>query len=223
MTMGDSNPIPPPDTPVPLEYRAVGSSQEDWERVRRRLAPPGPLAEAIAITAALFSLWCARAPGGDQFWILPVLAISVVLALYWVGRAVDAFIHVANGAAARVGISPGYRRWLLLPGIALTTLSLIALKIPLHLGFRISRPSMEQAAQRILGGTALIPARQRVGVYVASRPEIIGGGVRFITNDRGIFSYGGFAYFPASPPTTSESGVRYVHLQGPWYQYFWDD
>lgn len=225
MRPGDE-PAQAEQAPLPLEYRSPQESPEQWERLRRRMRPPGPVATVFAVGLSLMTLWWARMPGGDGGWIILLAGMWLVLGLYWLGSAVEAGFHVARGAARRAGLSPRLREWLPLPLILLTTVTLVEFRVPLRIGLWMSRAPMQRFVQQVHAGTNAPTAR--VGIYAARRPERIGsGGVRFVTNSRpGIFTMGGFAHLPAGPPPpiAGSGGVAtYVHIEGPWYEFHWDD
>jgi hypothetical protein len=185
---------------------------------RLMLRPIGWPLLLLACAAALVTLRSGMTPQVDS----DILAYGV---LAWLGVGLLYLIRlVCRGLALNGQPSPFGRhtvRWLVPPAILVGTMVAFEARLPLRVGFELSRGAMDRFAQAALSRPAKqwpVPP-QRVGIYRAKDIEAWAGQVIFTVEGSDWHGNGGFAYSPNGPPRSSNAARVFQHLSGSWYEW----
>jgi hypothetical protein len=190
----------------------IGAAARWW------LSPPGWPLFAAASAAAIILLYSYHAPGRYFGPWISGSCLELLILLWWGLR-----------LAVGLGIAWYYRqlefrnlrkwgRWGVVPIVAVTTVVLLWMQLPLLIAFWISQPDMERLVQQVRRDPRGSPRSAMVGLYEAAGIETVSGGVRFIVCDTGFYTVaGGFAYFPSGTAPTPE----YKHLWGKWFTWWY--
>jgi hypothetical protein len=177
-----------------------------------------------AIIAMAGILDACSAPGFFTFEALCFALLWFFLCSVWLLRLVLFIVLNRRRGRLRQSLRLGWRRWAAGPVIALVTVSLIALQVPMRLRFAVSRAALNQLAQQaVAAGTK--PLRgdwgimqvQGAGAFDVAVMQVTSAGeVDFRVPGTEFFrSYGGFAYSPGGNPSDPEGSFE--PLGGPWY------
>ncbi|HVF11091.1 MAG TPA: hypothetical protein VNA16_09830 [Abditibacteriaceae bacterium] len=199
--------------------------------VRWLLQPLGWPTHLLAIAATLVFLWDSSRGliGFTPALILAglVLAVSII----WIGRLLVRCVIAAFYRRAPWAYRAGWKNWLVAPALLALSLVLHKTKVPVRIGFWISKPAMERLVrQALVAPKNGLPPPRRVGVYHADNIEKLGQGVRFVVVKDGFLfteSNFGFAYFPGGKPPTSippnfhdwSTGPQHKPLGGNWFSW----
>jgi hypothetical protein len=190
--------------------------------VCRLSRPLGWPIHTLAAALALLTLSSAGTPGGHFGLMLLSVSGWTLLGFIWLVRlAVRRSIITWYGPLeeSRAGRS---QSWLVAPVILGLVMLLAGWRIPLLIGFAVSKPAMDrlvvQAAQ-VPPGSLL--QDQRVGLYVAENIVSIPGGVRFLVRGSGFIDRSGFAFCVDGLPLR-EGNDRYDPLGRGWYVWHLD-
>jgi hypothetical protein len=124
-----------------------------------------------------------------------------------------------NGQPSPFG--PHTVRWLVPPAILVGTIAAFEARLPLWVGFELSRHAMDRLAQAAISRPVNqwpVPP-QRVGIYRAKDIEAWAGQVIFAVEGSDWHGNGGFAYSPNGPPRTSNAAMVFQHLSGSWFEW----
>ena len=171
----------------------------------------------LAVSSALSAivLWEARLPG---FYYLGIIAYLYFL---WVGifGVIGLRLTLSMALASRLGrpsLSRGWSGVMLLPAVATT---LIALKLPLHVGFTFARPTLDQVIEQDLkAGDSFPISKAGAGPY-----SIFQQALRRCHDKSRIYfrlsndSESGFVYSTDGIEDLCYNSGSKGHLSGNWY------
>lgn len=182
---------------------------------RRLYQPPTLLFQASGVLSVSFVLAAAAVPG----WIPSLLRVGLIcccgMSVFWmvgvVAYCVVGWFYRAPRTTWRV-----IRSWSLMPVALVLAALLCQLRVPVLLGFLVSKSAMEGLANKAAAGPEYrrLPD-QKVGMYSATGILVLLGGVRFQVSMPQA-PPGGFAYFPQGSPKGSRE-PRCEQLWGSWY------
>lgn len=187
---------------------------------RWALAPIGWPTYACALAPFAWVFWIATSPQlyymfGEYFLCVPaLLAVGLVYAVRFLAR-----WHAAHSAGLpQAAFWVDRRRWRGVWYLAGVAVLIVVLKVPMRVGFLLSRPALERIAKTARANpAAAIPSR--AGIYeVLSADDYgpeSGHSVLICTSDEG----GGFRYSPEGPTYFGYNPGDEGHLSGPWYWY----
>ncbi len=182
--------------------------------------PPGWHAIALAVAAA-YVLYASSEPGTPAFlglacvvMLLGPVAVAV-LVIEYVGRIVAVRADRERRALDRPVSKQGGRwRWAVLPLFLALLLSVLHWSWPLRLRFHLSRPSFEQAVERVQAGAASATLGGRIGLYEVRDIHVYGSGdILFRTGGSPFDDDDGFIYLSDDTPTWT----RQMRLARCWY------
>lgn len=218
-----------PDNPYTMKVtRPTGLLATIW------LKPPGwPTAVAASLVMMLtLSAFSPPLPYRDLYGA--ALPAWIVLGLCWITRL---WISMSIGVIYRQTVLRNWRywvRWAVLPLIGALTCWIVRIDAPLHLAFRLSKPSMQSTVDKILAGGEL-PQPSRLGVFPIDEIDdhsdwlnrFFGGDsgwISFTVRDAGgYYSTCGFAYDKTGKRQHGKT-PGYTHITGNWYHWteeFW--
>jgi hypothetical protein len=164
-------------------------------------------------------------PGFFTFEALDLTLVCLLLCVIWLFR-LTAFFVIHRRRQLGRSFKTSWRQWAMGPVIAMVTVFLIALQVPMRLRFAISRDALSRLAQQAVAGgpTPLVgdwgimkvPVQRAGAIDVAVMQVTPAGEVDFRVPGTEFFrSYSGFAYCPAGNPFDPEGSFE--PLGGPWY------
>lgn len=184
------------------------------------------LPATLASVSALISLWSVRAPGSYLGSMLLAVVFWALAGTLWlalpVRRAVTRLLR--RPAPGTVNGPRPYLSWSLLTPPLLVVLTALAVHTHFveRMTFQLHRGALEQLVLESANTPGRLLSRERrIGVYEVSRVHPEGPCTKVSLASGGLFTSGGFAYCPATPPIDDQSneGTRYQPLDGPWYTF----
>ncbi|MEE4023980.1 hypothetical protein V1Y59_12910 [Gordonia sp. PKS22-38] len=165
------------------------------------------VATTLAVIAACGALlWTLVPPTADFAYLVLAMWALLGFAAIWLVLAVFGCFR--------------YRRFRLsavAPLVILVTVILAVADVPSRVGFAVSRPALEAAADRCDESLD----ETKIGVYEVWRIESADGGCRFFMKG-GLVDSVGLAYLPDGPPTErsgDEREITYRGFEDEWYRF----
>jgi len=203
----------PPAAPIALE--------DDGGMFSHPPALPMHLAAIVAMAGMLDAF---SAPGFFTFEALCFVLLCFCLCSVWLLQlALFVLLNRRRGRLRR-SLQLGWRQWAAGPVIAMVTVSLIALQVPMRLRFAVSRAALNQLAQQAVangpkplhGDWGIMQVQRAEAFDVAVMQVTSAGEVDFRVPGTEFFrSYSGFAYCPVG--NTFDPEGSFEPLGGPWY------
>jgi hypothetical protein len=189
---------------------------------RRLMARPGWPTITATLAPMLWLYWVVRSP---QCYYMPFIVVIagafIVAMLCWFIYGMRERVRFAIARRFEQPLQPHRRgKWVL--GIVFAMGVGVLVRLPLYIGFTVSRPFLERYRREFLQNpSAARPKIQWIGVYRIRTPQLprYDQVLRFYIEDS---VEDGFGY---SEQPINYAGVNYGaggHLQGPWY-WFADD
>jgi hypothetical protein len=194
-------------------------------------APPGLTFNVWVGLACALLLVVTATPGWIALPFLGLCALLSFLGVIWLVRLV---LGLASGA--RAGRS--MRLFLLAPAMVAATGVLVALDVPVRVGFAISRADLQAAADELVApepvhpemplGAATLdaiahePIEGRFGVYSITRSRLFRNGLVLFESNGAFFDDAGFAYFPDGNLPLGDGSFEspdFRALGGGWYAF----
>jgi len=186
------------------------------------LGPTGCPWTLTTILPLVWMLWIFREPGPYYMGIFFIPAVLVALLI--ASRFVWTFIRMTTAHIYRQPYLPsqGNRRQMILSACVVVTILLVLLKVPLRIGFALSRPAMESFVSELVNEPFKArPPSQRVGIYRMSTTLRRNGSGTIQLHMDGSFEEG-FGYSLEQIEYAGTNAGSGGHLTGPWY-WFSDD
>lgn len=169
--------------------------------------PPGRLLAGSAVVVCLTALWAYSVPGTDFGWWLVTLFLGLVVGAAWAVR-----IAVATYVTSVASVARAWRRWLVVPCLALLTTALAGTGTSERARFSLSRSDFDRAVGDVASGRRDPASIRRVGLYPIARTEVGSGTVKFVVRGAGFLSEFGYVYDPGAKP-----GAYLRRIGGPWW------
>lgn len=190
-------------------------------------APPGLAFNLVVAATLTVMLLCTATPG----WVvIPLLGLAFVLSVLgtiWLARAV-LFLVVRP-------TDPPHGTWrglVVAPVLVVVAGGLVALDVPVRVGFAVSRADLQAAADRVLASpvpdpssadsAAHVDVRGRHGVYDIIGSRRFPNGVVLFESNGSFFDDAGFAYLPDGNLPIGDGSFEspdFRALGGGWYAF----
>lgn len=184
------------------------------------MRPPGRPMNGAAVAAFLLLMIGDMVPGSFGGALILGGMLGLFLIVCWFARLV---LLVAVGLyfdrKARRGL-PVLIAWGFGPFLAVLSLCMMRLGIPMRVTFRANQIFMTSFARSILSTTGPRPTSGWAGFLPANQIESDGTTVSFeVTGSGELFKRGGFLYAPNSPRPMNTRYRRYHYHGGGWYSW----
>ena len=199
----------------PNDPRTWRASRRFPAHSRWLIKPTGRLFFLFVFGVCLLMLYADIPPGGYAMFMTGSIIAGFFLALFWLVRlivCVAASVYYRPVPSSRRDIF----RWLVPPLVAVFTVFLVSLNVPLFIAYRLSRPAMDRFARQILNDEIAVPKSCRVGAYQVIHVEKDADCVHFIVSGTGLLDECGFEYYPQIPPS-KRPRPQYPALSDGWF------
>ena len=179
--------------------------------------PPHLITTYIQAIWAIGVMIASSVPGGNFAAVGPLLWSGFALAVFYVIRAMIAFVMFLLFLPLERGGNRRARRWAAFPMIVVVTATLLLGRVPLYVRFLVSLPSLNDVVARSNTQPAAVWSPRWVGLFPVDQVESGTHGVRLRIPGTGFLSgpYG-FAY-SRTPLSATGDGGTFWPLWGDWY------